>query len=54
MNNIEKLTMELAKACREKKLNFVIAIEENGIRSQSSVNGKSELRKLVKLLKTII
>lgn len=54
MNNVEELTKELAKACREKGLNFVIAIEENGIHSQSSVNGKSELRKLVNLLKTII
>lgn len=54
MNNVEKLTMELTKACRDKGLNFVIAIEEKGIHSQSSVNGKSELRELVKVLKTII
>lgn len=54
MNNVEKLTKELAKACREKGLNFVIAIEENGIHSQSSVNGKSELRELVNLLKRLL
>ena len=53
MNNIDKLTKELAEACREKKINFMIVIERNGIYSQTSINDKSRLRKLVDVLKTI-
>lgn len=53
MSNIEKLAMNLAKECREKGLNFVIAIEENGIHSQSSVKGKSLLGEVIEALKTV-
>lgn len=53
MSKIETLTMELAKECREKGLNFVIAIEDNGIHNQCSVKGKTDLRQLVKVLKEI-
>lgn len=53
MKDIETLTRQLAEACREAGLNFVIAIEDGGIRSQFSVKGKSVLRKLTDVLKTI-
>lgn len=54
MDKIEKLTMELAEACRTAGINFVIAVEDNGIHSQSSVKGKSALRELTNCLKELV
>lgn len=54
MKEIKTLTMELANACREKGLNFVVAIEDDGIHSQSSVKGNSNLRQVARAVKGLI
>lgn len=51
MNNIERLTVQLAQECRERGLNFVIVIEDKEIYNQYSVKGETVLREMVKVLK---
>lgn len=54
MMNIQTLTNELAKECREEGLNFIIAIEDGVIKSQHSVSGNTPLKEVVSVLKKII
>ena len=53
-DGIKFLAMSLADKCREKGLNFVIAIEDGEIFSQHSVTGNSPLNELAKILAVII
>ena len=48
---IEILVKKLAAACKERRLNFVIAVEDHGIHDCYSVSGETELRKVVDALR---
>lgn len=53
MSKIEEMVTKLAEECREAKLNFVIAVEDDGIHDMTSIHGKTPLRGVANELKKL-